>query len=273
MTTIRVNGAGVCLQDRLGTLGRARCRGPDWREFAGTFGWADGGSVADGRRQPCQGATELAASAVARVRRAERTVRPGRRTVAEGSWWSDRPAITCTASQAPYEPREVSNGVLPVVGLQFQGLSVPVGDEAVIAVGGEEASWEPGVGFTRRTMLRSHIGGAVHPVGDRRPVCIGTPRSQAAASPTRTRASSSARAVVQALAEVGGAPSGPAKHDGQQYTAVWRAQFSSRSCRVRPQRPRPGPTTGGSRGQLTISASRTRPSHGHSLGFTVASQH
>ena len=38
---------------------------------------------------------------------------------------------------------EVSNGVLDlgvaaVVGLQFQGLSVPVGDEAVIAVGGEE---------------------------------------------------------------------------------------------------------------------------------------
>ena len=38
---------------------------------------------------------------------------------------------------------EVSNGVLDlgvaaVVGLQFQGLSVPVGDEAVIAVGVEE---------------------------------------------------------------------------------------------------------------------------------------
>ena len=29
-------------------------------------------------------------------------------------------------------------GVAAVVGLQFQGLSVPVGDEAVIAVGGEE---------------------------------------------------------------------------------------------------------------------------------------
>ena len=61
--------------DRLGTLGRARwrgedaargVRGPDWREFAGAFGWPDGGSVADGssgwewnRSQPCQGATEL----------------------------------------------------------------------------------------------------------------------------------------------------------------------------------------------------------------------
>ena len=30
-------------------------RGPDWREFAGTFGWADGGSVADGRRQAGSG--------------------------------------------------------------------------------------------------------------------------------------------------------------------------------------------------------------------------
>ena len=47
-------------------------------------------------------------------------------------------------------------GVAAVVGLQFQGFPVPVGDEAVIAVGG----------------LR-HIGGAVHPVGDRRPVLLG----------------------------------------------------------------------------------------------------
>ena len=44
-------------------------------------------------------------------------------------------------------------GVAAVV-LQFQGLPVPVGDEAVIAVG-EEGSWEPGVGFTRRTMSRT----------------------------------------------------------------------------------------------------------------------
>ena len=65
-------------------------------------------------------------------------------------------AITCTASQAPLVAKrpdgmwvqpdavlEVAYGVLDlgvaaVVGLQFQGLSVPVGDEAVIAVGGEE---------------------------------------------------------------------------------------------------------------------------------------
>ena len=41
-------------------------RGPDWREFAGTFGWLDGGSVADrssgwewNGSQPGQGAAEL----------------------------------------------------------------------------------------------------------------------------------------------------------------------------------------------------------------------
>ena len=43
----------------------------------------------------------------------------------------------------PHAVLEVSNGVLDlgmaaVVGLQLQGFPVPVGDEAVIAVGGEE---------------------------------------------------------------------------------------------------------------------------------------
>ena len=70
-------------------------------------------------------------------------------------------AITCTASQAPFgkltiggeaargemiQPHavlEVPDGVLDLgvaamVGLQFQGVPIPVGDEAVIAVGGEE---------------------------------------------------------------------------------------------------------------------------------------
>ena len=38
-------------------------------------------------------------------------------------------------------------GVAAVVGLQFQGLSVPVGDEAVIAVGGEEGQLGTGRGL------------------------------------------------------------------------------------------------------------------------------
>ena len=55
---------------------------------------------------------------------------------------------------------EVSDGVLDLgvaamVGLQCQGVPLPVGDAAVIAVGGERASWEPGVGCTRRTMSRT----------------------------------------------------------------------------------------------------------------------
>ena len=46
-------------------------------------------------------------------------------------------------------------GVAAMVGLQLQGLPVPVGDEAVIAELANRASWEPGVGFTRRTMSRT----------------------------------------------------------------------------------------------------------------------
>ena len=47
-------------------------------------------------------------------------------------------------------------GVAAMVGLQFQGVAVPIGDEAVIFIGGEEGSWEPGAGFfTRRTMSRT----------------------------------------------------------------------------------------------------------------------
>ena len=113
-------------------------------------------------------------------------------------------AITCTASQAPFgmlriggeaargemvQPHavlEVSDGVLdlgvaPMVGLQFQGFPLPVGDEAVIAVGGEEGQLgagrglhapddEPhrrGVGPTPEGSVAGfgHVGGAVHPVG------------------------------------------------------------------------------------------------------------
>ena len=42
-----------------------------------------------------------------------------------------------------------------MIGLQFQGLPIAVGDEAVIADLAKRASWEPGVGFTRRTMSRT----------------------------------------------------------------------------------------------------------------------
>ena len=89
---------------------------------------------------------------------------------------------------------QVSNGVLDLgvaamIGLQFQGFPVPVGDEAVIAVGGQEGQLgtgrgldppddEPhrrGAGFTLEGGIGGlgHIGGAVHPVGNRRPVLLG----------------------------------------------------------------------------------------------------
>ena len=82
-------------------------------------------------------------------------------------------AIACTASQAAlaakqpegrwFKPdavlevayRVLDLGVAAMAGFQLQGFPLPAGDEAVIAVGGEEASWEPGVGFTRRTMSRT----------------------------------------------------------------------------------------------------------------------
>ena len=89
---------------------------------------------------------------------------------------------------------EVSDGVLDLgvavmVGLQFQDFPVPVGDEAVIAVAGEESKLgtgrglhspddEPhrrGVGLTLEGGIGGigHVGGTVHPVGDRRPVRLG----------------------------------------------------------------------------------------------------
>ena len=71
-------------------------------------------------------------------------------------------------------------GVAAMISLQFQGLSVPVGDEAVIAVGGEESQLRTGRGlhppddepYRRGIRLTleggvggfGHIGGAVHPV-------------------------------------------------------------------------------------------------------------
>ena len=123
--------------DRLGTLGRARWRGedaargarrPDWREFAGTFGWPDGGSVADrssgwewNRSQPCQGATELGFPRPALWQMQSEAARRAGDPSGQGeeppprvlvvAICSPRPiravqrarlcAITCTASQAP----------------------------------------------------------------------------------------------------------------------------------------------------------------------------
>ena len=89
---------------------------------------------------------------------------------------------------------EVSDGILDLgvaamVSLQFEHLPVPVGDEAVVTVGREEGQLGTGRGFhppddephrrgVRFTLGGSvgglgHIGGAVHPVGNRRPGIFG----------------------------------------------------------------------------------------------------
>ena len=88
---------------------------------------------------------------------------------------------------------EVAYGVLDLcvatmVGLQFQGLSVPVGDEAVIAVSGEEGELGTGrrlhtpdnephrrgvrLGLERGVSSLGDIGGAFHPVGNGSPVLL-----------------------------------------------------------------------------------------------------
>ncbi len=89
---------------------------------------------------------------------------------------------------------EVSDGVLDLgvaamVGLQLQGIPSPVGDEAVIAVAGEEGQLGTGRGLhppddePHRRGVRlapegsvsglGHVGGTVHPVRDGRPVRLG----------------------------------------------------------------------------------------------------
>ena len=155
-------------------------------------------------------------------RRAERVSRPAReknrrRRVLVVAIRSPRPiravqrarlwAIVWTASQAPLAAKrpegrmvqpdavlEVAYGILDLgvaamVSLQFEQLPVPVGDEAVIAVFGEEGQLGTGRGLhtpddephrrgVRFTLEGSagglgHIGGAVHPVGNGSPGILG----------------------------------------------------------------------------------------------------
>ena len=94
-------------------------------------------------------------------------------------------AITCIASQAALAARgemvqpdavlEVSNGVLDlgvaaVAGLQFEQLPIPVGDEGVIAVGGEEGllgtgPWShPPDDEPHRCGVRLTLEGGIEPV-------------------------------------------------------------------------------------------------------------
>ena len=154
-----------------------------------------------------------------RVRRPAREKKRGRRVlVVTGCSPSPMPDAvqraklkgrwTCTASQAgiqlaakrpegrwlcptPYLRSRMAFSISAwrsMVGLEIQGVPVPVGDEAVIAVAGEERQLgavrglhppddEPhrcGVGLILEGDVRGlrHVGGAVHPVGTRRPVML-----------------------------------------------------------------------------------------------------
>ena len=79
-------------------------------------------------------------------------------------------------------------GVAAMIGLQFQGLPIAVGDEGVIAVSGEEGELGTGrrlhppdnephrrgvrLGLERGVSRLGDIGGAVHPVGNGSPVLL-----------------------------------------------------------------------------------------------------
>ena len=80
-------------------------------------------------------------------------------------------------------------GVAAMVGLRFQGVALSIGDEGVIAVGGEQGELGAGrglhpaddearrhrVGLVLERNVRGlgHVGAAVHPVRDRLPVRLG----------------------------------------------------------------------------------------------------
>ena len=155
------------------------------REFAGMLGQLQTGSGWEwNRSQLCQGATELVFPGPAlgkmqseAARRAGEPSGEGEESSSEGLGGYHRFAQTdasCPASEVmrhhldrqpggvggeaawgemvqPDAVLEVADGILdlgvaPMVGLQFQGCPVPVGDEAVIAVGGEEGQLGTGRG-------------------------------------------------------------------------------------------------------------------------------
>ena len=66
----------------------------------------------------------------------------------EGRWFNPTPYLrACPALDAGSPDGVLDLGVAPMVGLQFQGFPLPVGDAAVIAVGGEEGQLGTGRGL------------------------------------------------------------------------------------------------------------------------------
>ena len=204
-------------------------RGPGWREFAGTLGQLQAGRQAGNGMACSRAKARLNWVPQSQHRgrckvrrRAERVIRPTRaktlrRRVLVITVRSLRPiravqrARLCAIHLArqpgavggearrrhvvqPDAVLEVAYGVLDLgvaamIGLQFQRLPIPVGDEGVIAVSGEEGEMGTGrrlhppdnephrrgvrLGLERGVGGLGDIGGGVHPVRNRRPGIFG----------------------------------------------------------------------------------------------------
>ena len=89
------------------------------------------------------------------------SARPGRAAPSSGRGYAPSPGRPARRRWRRSGPRGDGSATTPylrstdgVLGLAAMTAPIPVGDEAVIA-GAKRASWEPGVGFTRRTMSRT----------------------------------------------------------------------------------------------------------------------
>ena len=102
---------------------------------------------------------------------------------------TEPPPRPTSRAEPPWSTARPGPIVAAMIGLQFQRLPIPVGDEAVIAVGGEESQLRTGrrlhppdnephrrgvrLGLEGGVGGLGHIGGAVHPVRNRRPGIFG----------------------------------------------------------------------------------------------------
>ena len=161
-------------------------------------------------------------------------------------------------------------GVSAMVGFQFQGVPVPVGDEAVIAVAGEQRQLRAGRGpdpsdyEAHRRGVRltpegrvsglGHVGSAFHPVGDGCPVRLGYGLDEIA------------QALV--LADGDGVADIPVAAGGQHGVGVEAAVGSHRELSGGPSVAYPShrftQEVGGA--PSSVGAARTQPSHQHVAG-------
>ena len=211
-------GAGGGLHRRAGRDGgngtqRGTLADRDWREFAGTFSWPDVGSLGFPRPAPGKMQSQPACRAGEPSGQGEEPSPEGlgghgllTQADARGPagqvmrhYLGGQPGgVGGEAARGemvqPHAVLEVSDGVLDLgvaamIGLQLGQLPIPVGDEAVIAVGGEEGQlgagrglhppddepYRRGIGLAPEGSVSGlgHVGGAFYPVGNRRPGIFG----------------------------------------------------------------------------------------------------